>query len=108
VKLTGGQIVAEYLAREGVPYVLAIPGHGNAALLDAFVDRDDVEVLPVVHEQCGVHVATLTTASPGGRWSSAPNLHQPRVALSRCFTGLPQRLAAGVHDRAAICSGRPL
>jgi hypothetical protein len=41
-------------------------------LLDAFVDRDDVEVLPVVHEQCGVHVATLTTASPGGRWSSAP------------------------------------
>jgi acetolactate synthase-1/2/3 large subunit len=57
VKLTGGQIVAEYLAREGVPYVLAIPGHGNGALLDAFVDRDDVEVLPVVHEQCGVHVA---------------------------------------------------
>lgn len=55
--LTGGQIVAEYLAREGVPYVLAIPGHGNAALLDAFVDRDDVKVLPVVHEQCGVHVA---------------------------------------------------
>ena len=57
MRLTGGQIVAEYLAREGVPYVLAIPGHGNVALLDAFVDRSDVRVLPVVHEQCGVHVA---------------------------------------------------
>jgi acetolactate synthase-1/2/3 large subunit len=57
MKLTGGQIVAEYLAREGVPYVLAIPGHGNVALLDAFVDRDDIRVLPVVHEQCATHIA---------------------------------------------------
>ena len=57
MKLTGGQIVAEYLAREGVPYVLAIPGHGNVALLDAFVDRDDIRILPVVHEQCATHVA---------------------------------------------------
>jgi acetolactate synthase-1/2/3 large subunit len=57
LRLTGGQIVAEYLAREGVPYVLAIPGHGNAALLDAFVDRDDIRVLPVVHEQCATHIA---------------------------------------------------
>ena len=57
MRLTGGQIVAEYLAREEVPYVLAIPGHGNVALLDAFVDRTDVRVLPVVHEQCAVHVA---------------------------------------------------
>lgn len=56
-ELTGGQIVAEYLAREEVPYVLAIPGHGNVALLDAFVGREDVRVLPVVHEQCGVHIA---------------------------------------------------
>jgi acetolactate synthase-1/2/3 large subunit len=57
MRLTGGQIVAEYLAREGVPYVLAIPGHGNVALLDAFVDREDVRVLPVVHEQCATHIA---------------------------------------------------
>jgi thiamine pyrophosphate-dependent acetolactate synthase large subunit-like protein len=28
MRLTGGEIVAEYLISEGVPYVLGIPGHG--------------------------------------------------------------------------------
>jgi acetolactate synthase-1/2/3 large subunit len=56
--LTGGQIVAEYLIREGVPYVFAIPGHGNTALLDAFVDRkDEITVVPAMHEQGASHMA---------------------------------------------------
>ena len=41
MRLTGGQIVADYLIDEGVRYVFAIPEHGNTALLDAFVDRKD-------------------------------------------------------------------
>ena len=28
MKLTGGQIVIETLVREGVPYIVGIPGHG--------------------------------------------------------------------------------
>ncbi|MDT5125474.1 MAG: acetolactate synthase large subunit, partial [Mycobacterium sp.] len=40
-KLTGGQMVVDILIREGVEKVFAIPGHGNTALLDAFVDRAD-------------------------------------------------------------------
>ena len=40
-KMTGGEIIVEYLIREKVPYVFGIPGHGNTALLDAFVDRKD-------------------------------------------------------------------
>ena len=36
MKLTGGEIIAEYLIKEKVPYVFAVPGHGNVALLDAF------------------------------------------------------------------------
>ena len=55
--LTGGQIVAESLARQGVPYLVGIPGHGCLALLDAFLGRDDIRVLQVRHEQAAVHLA---------------------------------------------------
>ncbi len=55
--LTGGQIVAESLVRQGVPYLLGIPGHGCLALLDAFSARSDIDVLQVRHEQSAVHMA---------------------------------------------------
>ena len=32
MKLTGGQIVVETLVREGVPYLVGIPGHGTLGL----------------------------------------------------------------------------
>ena len=35
MQLTGAEIVAEHLIREGCPYVLGIPGHGDSALTDA-------------------------------------------------------------------------
>nr|WSZ96538.1 thiamine pyrophosphate-binding protein [Streptomyces sp. NBC_00857] len=57
-RLTGGQIVVDYLIREGVEKVFAVPGHGNTALMDAFVDRkDEIEVIPAMHEQGAAHMA---------------------------------------------------
>ena len=57
-KLTGGQMIVDCLIREGVEHVFAIPGHGNTALLDAFVDRaDEIEVIPAMHEQGAAHMA---------------------------------------------------
>lgn len=57
-KLTGGQMVVDILIREGVEKVFAIPGHGNTALLDAFVDRaDEIELVPAIHEQGAAHMA---------------------------------------------------
>jgi acetolactate synthase-1/2/3 large subunit len=57
-KLTGGQMIVDYLIREGVERVFAIPGHGNTALLDAFVDRaDEIELVPAMHEQGAAHMA---------------------------------------------------
>ena len=57
-KLTGGQMVVDILIRQGVERVFAIPGHGNTALLDAFVDRaNEVEVIPAMHEQGAAHMA---------------------------------------------------
>ncbi|PUA20617.1 acetolactate synthase [Glaciimonas sp. PCH181] len=56
--MTGGQIVVEYLIREKVPFAFAIPGHGNTALLDAFVDRkDEITLVPAMHEQGASHMA---------------------------------------------------
>src|SRR5882757_11191299 len=56
--MTGGEIVAEHLIREGIEKVFAVPGHGNTALLDAFADRrDEIDVVPAMHEQGAAHMA---------------------------------------------------
>ena len=58
MRLTGGEIVIEYLLRQAVPYIVGIPGHGNVSLLDAVVDRADrIRMIQVMHEQSGVHLA---------------------------------------------------
>ncbi|MCL4847664.1 MAG: thiamine pyrophosphate-binding protein [Acidobacteria bacterium] len=58
MRLTGGEIIVEYLIKEGVPYLVGIPGHGNVALFDAIVDRRDrIRPFPVVHEQSAAHIA---------------------------------------------------
>ena len=57
MELTGGQIVVETLAREGVPYLVGIPGHGTLGLSDALIEQDKVQTLLVRHEQAAVHLA---------------------------------------------------
>ena len=58
MKLTGGQMIVDYLISEGVDHVFAVPGHGNTALLDAFVDRrKEITVVPAMHEQGAAHMA---------------------------------------------------
>jgi acetolactate synthase-1/2/3 large subunit len=58
MRLTGGEIVAEYLIAQGVPYVLGIPGHGCLGLADAFVGRErKIKVLQMMQEMSGVHIA---------------------------------------------------
>jgi acetolactate synthase-1/2/3 large subunit len=74
----GGEIIADYLRREKIPYVFGICGHGNVGLLDALYEvRDDVKLISPRHEQCAGHmadayfrvrhrpVATLTSTGPG-------------------------------------------
>lgn len=56
MKLTGGEIVAEYLRREKVSYVAGIPGHGCLGLVDAFRERK-IKVIQVRQEMSGVHLA---------------------------------------------------
>ena len=57
-RLSGAQIVVEYLVRQGVPVVAGIPGHGSWALTDALLDRRDaIRTVQVMHEQAAVHLA---------------------------------------------------
>ena len=64
--MTGGEMVAEYLIAEDVPYVLGIPGHGDMAAFDAFKDRSDrIEVIAPRHEQAAAHIADAHFRSSG-------------------------------------------
>jgi acetolactate synthase-1/2/3 large subunit len=57
-RYSGGEIVAEYLIKESVPYAVGIPGHGNLALVDALKDRRNrISVIQVRHEQSAAHLA---------------------------------------------------
>ena len=58
VRLTGAQILVEYLVRQGVPFAAGIPGHGCWAITDALLDRQAaIRTIQVMHEQSAVHLA---------------------------------------------------
>ncbi len=58
MRLTGGEIVGDWLIREGVPYVAGIPGHGNIMLVDALRDRrDKLGFIQTRSEHGAVHLA---------------------------------------------------
>lgn len=77
-KMKGGEVIAEYLVKQKVPFVFGICGHGNVGILDALhAVRDQVKLVSPRHEQCAGHmadayfrvkhqpVATLTSTGPG-------------------------------------------
>lgn len=74
----GGEVIAEYLVEQKVPFVFGICGHGNVGILDALhAVRDRVTLISPRHEQAAGHmadayfrvkhqpVATLTSTGPG-------------------------------------------
>ena len=76
--LNGGQVIVDYLVREGVPYVFGLCGHGNIGLLDALYERSsDIKTISVHHESvagfmadvyyrvAGKPTATFTSCGPG-------------------------------------------
>lgn len=78
MKRTGGEIIAEFLVREGITHVFGLCGHGNVGMLDAlWAVRDKVRLVSPRHEQTAAHMAdgffrvshrpaaTLTSTGPG-------------------------------------------
>jgi acetolactate synthase-1/2/3 large subunit len=77
-KMKGGELIAEYLIKQKVPYLFGICGHGNVGILDPlYAVRDKLKMISPRHEQCAGHmadgyfrvkhqpVATLTSTGPG-------------------------------------------
>ena len=57
-KLSGSEIIVEYLIKEGVPYVAGLPGHGTLAFMDGLRRRrDQIKTIMVRHEQSAAHLA---------------------------------------------------
>src|ERR1700724_1674196 len=76
--LEGGQVIADSLVREKVPYVFGLCGHGNIGFIDALYERsDEVKTISVHHESvagfmadvyyrvAGRPTATFTSCGPG-------------------------------------------
>ena len=76
--LNGGQVIVDYLIREGVPYAFGLCGHGNISFIDALYERsDDIKTISVHHEAVsgfmadvyyrvsGQPTATFTSCGPG-------------------------------------------
>lgn len=60
MKLTGGEIIVEYLVKEGIPYVIGIPGHGVLGLFDAIRRAENagkIKYIQVKHEQAATAIA---------------------------------------------------
>ena len=77
-RMKGGELIAEYLIQQKVPYLFGICGHGNVGILDPlYAVRDRLKLVSPRHEQCAGHmadgyfrvkhqpVATLTSTGPG-------------------------------------------
>ncbi|MFO8019366.1 MAG: thiamine pyrophosphate-binding protein [Promethearchaeia archaeon] len=55
---TGSDIIVEYFIKEGIPYVIGVPGHGSLGFTDSlFRHRDEIEIIQPKQEQAGVHLA---------------------------------------------------
>jgi acetolactate synthase-1/2/3 large subunit len=51
-QMKGGEVIAEYLVKQKVPFVFGICGHGNVGILDALhAVRDQVKLVSPRHEQ---------------------------------------------------------
>jgi len=60
MKLTGGEIAVKQLVREGVPYIIGIPGHGVLGLFDAIRKESqagNIKYIQVKHEQAAAAIA---------------------------------------------------
>ena len=57
-RYTGSEIITKYLIKEGIKYVLGIPGHGNLPLVDSFYqDKDNLTLIQPKQEMSAVHMA---------------------------------------------------
>ena len=99
MKLTGGEIVVKYLEKEGIRYVMGIPGHGCLGLTDA-LRKSSIEVIQVKQEMAGVHMAEAyyrVTGRPLAVFTSiGPGAINTAIGLANAYVdSLPVLVIAG-------------
>jgi acetolactate synthase-1/2/3 large subunit len=96
VERTGAEIIAEYLIRERVPYVVGLCGHGDIGLLDVLYDRrDEVQTMSVHHESVAGFIADAYYRVR----------HEPIATFTSCGPGsanLPVALGSAMMDDSAM------
>jgi acetolactate synthase-1/2/3 large subunit len=95
-EMKGGEIIAEHLVRERVPYVFGLCGHGILGLLDALYDRQDrIRTVTVHHESLAGFMADAYYRVT----------HQPVATFTSCGPGsanLPVAAASALMDSSAF------
>ena len=87
--VTGGQILAEALRRQGVDRVYCVPGESYLPVLDAFYDMSDIEVVSARHEGAAANMAEADgklTGRPGICFvTRGPGATQASVGVHTAF-----------------------
>src|SRR5215468_5894240 len=95
-RMKGGELIAEFLIRQKMPYVFGLCGHGNVGLLDALYDvRDRIKFVSARHEQVAAHMADAYFRVR----------HEPVATLTSCGPGsanLPVALGSALMDSSAL------
>ena len=94
--MKGGELIAQFLVQENIPYVFGICGHGNVGLLDELYHvRDEVKLISPRHEQTAAHMADAYFRIK----------HQPVATLTSCGPGsanIVMGMATALSDSSAI------
>ncbi|MEC7488412.1 MAG: thiamine pyrophosphate-binding protein [Pseudomonadota bacterium] len=94
--MKGGELIAQFLVQEKIPYVFGICGHGNVGLLDELYHvRDEVKLISPRHEQTAAHMADAYFRIK----------HQPVATLTSCGPGsanIVMGIASALADSSAI------
>jgi len=77
---TGGEIITKYLIKEGIKYVIGIPGHGILPLVDAFYrNKNEIQLIQPKQESGRPNVIEIEvqrqypfTGSPAVGWWDVP------------------------------------
>jgi acetolactate synthase-1/2/3 large subunit len=88
-QVTGGQILAEALRRQGVDRVYCVPGESYLPVLDAFYDMSDIDVVSARHEGAAANMAEADgklTGRPGICFvTRGPGATQASVGVHTAF-----------------------
>ncbi len=99
-RVTGGEAVVESLKREGVEYLISIPGVQTMAVFDALYGEKDLRLIVVRHEQSTIYMAdgyTRVKGKPGvGLVVPGPGVQNALAALGTAYAcSSPVLLLAG-------------